>query len=104
MLPEGFKYEIGAVAGEGDMVFVHGRYTGFAPVPLVAVDIFRVVDGKLAEHWDVLQAEEQQTASGRRCSSPADRLGGRRISTIPRGPLTPRPKPPGWKETGARPA
>jgi len=64
-LPEGFKYEMGAIAGEGDMVFVHGRYTGFAPVPLVAVDIFRVVDGKLAEHWDVLQPEEQETASGR---------------------------------------
>ena len=70
-LPEGFKYEIGAVAGEGDMVFVHGRYTGFAPVPLVAVDIFRVVDGKLAEHWDVLQAEEQQTASGRPMFEPS---------------------------------
>jgi len=23
----------------------------------VAVDIFRVVDGKVAEHWDVLQEE-----------------------------------------------
>ena len=64
-LPEGFTYEMGAIAGEGDMVFVHGRYTGYAPVPMVAVDIFRVVDGKLAEHWDVLQPEEQQTASGR---------------------------------------
>jgi predicted SnoaL-like aldol condensation-catalyzing enzyme len=70
-LPEDFKYEMGAIAGEGDMVFVHGRYTGYAPVPLIAVDIFRVVDGKLAEHWDVLQPEEQQTVSGRPMFEPS---------------------------------
>ncbi len=64
-LPSDFKYEIGAIAGEGDMVFVHGRYTNMAPTPLIAVDIFRVADGKIVEHWDVLQAEEEQTASGR---------------------------------------
>ena len=64
-MPSDVKYEIGAVAGEGDIVFVHGRYTGIAPTPLVAVDIFRIVDGKIVEHWDVLQPEEQQTASGR---------------------------------------
>ena len=63
-LPDDFRYEIGAIASEGDIVFVHGRYTGYAPTPLVAVDIFRVADGKLAEHWDVLQPEEP-TVSGR---------------------------------------
>jgi predicted SnoaL-like aldol condensation-catalyzing enzyme len=52
-----FKYEIGIVVAEGDFVMVHGRYTDFGPKPLVAVDIFRVKDGKLAEHWDVLQEE-----------------------------------------------
>ena len=36
---------------------IHGRYTGWAPKPLVAVDIFRIVDGKLVEHWDVMQEE-----------------------------------------------
>ena len=65
MLPENFTYEIGNIAGEGDIVFVHGRYTNMAPTPMIAVDIFRVVDGKIVEHWDVLQPEEQQTASGR---------------------------------------
>ena len=44
---------------------MHGRYTNMAPTPLIAVDIFRVADGKVVEHWDVLQPEEQQTASGR---------------------------------------
>jgi hypothetical protein len=36
---------------------IHGRYTGWGPKPMVAVDIFRVIEGKLAEHWDVLQEE-----------------------------------------------
>ena len=64
-MPSDAKYEMGAIAGEGDTVFVHGRYTGLAPTPLIAVDIFRVADDKIVEHWDVLQPEEQQTASGR---------------------------------------
>ena len=70
-LPGDLRYEIGAIAGEGDMVFVHGRYTNMGPTPLVAVDIFRVVDGKIVEHWDVLQPEEQQTASGRPMFEPS---------------------------------
>ena len=49
-----------------DLVMVHGRYTGWGPKPLVAVDIFRVKDGKVVEHWDVMQEEvpADQTASG----------------------------------------
>jgi len=45
---------------------VHGRYVGFGPKPMIAVDIFRVANGKVAEHWDVLQEEvpESTTASG----------------------------------------
>ena len=45
---------------------VHGRYTGFGPKPLVAVDISRLKDGKLVEHWDVAQGEvpADQTKSG----------------------------------------
>jgi predicted SnoaL-like aldol condensation-catalyzing enzyme len=33
---------------------------------MIAVDIFRVADGKIAEHWDVMQEEvpATQTASG----------------------------------------
>jgi len=37
--------------------------TGWGPKPMVAVDIFRVKDGKVVEHWDVMQ-EEVSTASG----------------------------------------
>lgn len=63
-LPPAFKYEIGMVIAEGDLVAIHGRYSGLGPKPLIAVDIFRVEDGKIAEHWDVLQEEVLETASG----------------------------------------
>jgi predicted SnoaL-like aldol condensation-catalyzing enzyme len=59
-------YEPGISVAEGDIVMVHGRYTGWGPKPMVAVDIFRVRDGKVVEHWDVMQQEvpAAQTASG----------------------------------------
>jgi predicted SnoaL-like aldol condensation-catalyzing enzyme len=50
-------YEPGLIIAEGDLVAIHGRIRGWADVPQVVVDIFRVEGGKLAEHWDVLQAE-----------------------------------------------
>jgi predicted SnoaL-like aldol condensation-catalyzing enzyme len=56
-LPSNFKYEMGTVVAEGDFVMIHGRYTGWAPKPMIAVDIFRIEDGKLVEHWDVMQEE-----------------------------------------------
>jgi predicted SnoaL-like aldol condensation-catalyzing enzyme len=64
-VPPGFKYDMGLIVEDGDFVMVHGRYTGIAPKPLIAVDIFRVNNGKLAEHWDVLQEEvpAEETAS-----------------------------------------
>jgi hypothetical protein len=42
---------------DGDLVMVNGRYTGWGAKPMVAVDIFRVKDGKVVEHWDVMQEE-----------------------------------------------
>jgi predicted SnoaL-like aldol condensation-catalyzing enzyme len=59
------KYEMGLVVADGDFVMVHARITGFGPKPLIGVDIFRVKEGKLVEHWDVLQEEvpAENTAS-----------------------------------------
>ena len=59
-------YERGMAVAEGDLVMVHGRYTGWGPKPMVAVDIFRVDNGKVVEHWDVMQEEvpAASTASG----------------------------------------
>ncbi|NKE62521.1 hypothetical protein FXN61_39645 [Lentzea sp. PSKA42] len=64
-LPEGFRYELARVIADGDLVALHGVYHGFGPQPLVAFDLFRVTDGKLAEHWDALTPVVEQTASGR---------------------------------------
>ena len=50
-------YEPGMAVAEGDLVMVHGRYVGWGPKPMIGVDIFRVKDGKVVEHWDVLQEE-----------------------------------------------
>ena len=59
-------YEPGMAVADGDLVMVHGCYTGWGPKPMVAVDIFRVEDGKVVEHWDVLQEEipARDTRSG----------------------------------------
>jgi len=65
-LKKDFLYEFGMAVAEGDLVMVHGRYIGWGPKPLVAVDIFKVKDGKVVEHWDVMQEEvpASATASG----------------------------------------
>ena len=65
-LPADFKYEPGLVVADGDYVIIHGRYIGWGSKPLVAVDVFRVANGKIAEHWNVMQEEvpAAQSANG----------------------------------------
>jgi len=62
-LSPNLKYEPGMIVEDGDIVMIHGRYLGWAEKPLVAVDIFRVRDGKLVEHWDVMQEEVPASAT-----------------------------------------
>jgi predicted SnoaL-like aldol condensation-catalyzing enzyme len=64
-LPDGFRYDLHRVLADGDLVALHGTYHGFGPDPLVAFDVFRVEDGKLAEHWDALAPVVTTTVSGR---------------------------------------
>jgi predicted SnoaL-like aldol condensation-catalyzing enzyme len=67
-LPATLKYEPGTIVAEGDLVIVHGRFSGFgAPVNWIAADIVRIQNGILVEHWDVIQDEatEEQSKSGR---------------------------------------
>jgi predicted SnoaL-like aldol condensation-catalyzing enzyme len=62
--PLALRYEHGAILAEKDLVMVHGRFTNTGrEVAWVAVDIVRIEDGLLAEHWDVLQDEASQASS-----------------------------------------
>jgi predicted SnoaL-like aldol condensation-catalyzing enzyme len=62
-LPSTLKYEPGTIAADGDIVIVHGRFSGFQPVSWIVADILRVKDGMLVEHWDVIQDEATQDQS-----------------------------------------
>ncbi len=57
-------YEPGLVIAEGDRVAIHGRIRGWSDMPQAVVDLFRIENGKLAEHWDVLQDEVANTTGG----------------------------------------
>jgi predicted SnoaL-like aldol condensation-catalyzing enzyme len=49
-------YEFKRVMVDGDLVAVHGLLAGMGEHGSAIVDIFRVKDGKLIEHWSVVQA------------------------------------------------
>ena len=66
-LPTTLKYEPGVMVADGDLVIVHGRFSGFGqPANWIAADILRIKDGILIEHWDVIQDEatREQSKSG----------------------------------------
>jgi predicted SnoaL-like aldol condensation-catalyzing enzyme len=63
-LPGDFRYENGLVVANGDYVVLHGRFSGIGlPVNWIVADIVRLENGKLAEHWDVIQDEATKEAS-----------------------------------------
>jgi predicted SnoaL-like aldol condensation-catalyzing enzyme len=55
--PPTLKYEHGTIVAGGDFVLVHGRFSehGLGPANWIAVDICRIKDGVLVEHWDVFR-------------------------------------------------
>ena len=56
--------DIRRVIAEGDLVVTHGVVKfGAEDAGTVAVDIFRLEDGKVVEHWDVLQPWPQESAN-----------------------------------------
>lgn len=66
--PSTLRYEPGLIIAEGEWVMIHGRFSAFGHTAnWVGVDILRVEDGVLAEHWDVLQDEvtEEESKSKR---------------------------------------
>ena len=63
-LPETLRYENQLTVAEGDYVIAHGRFSGNGrPVSWIAADIVRIENGRLAEHWDVLQDEATKAES-----------------------------------------
>ncbi|SDR44342.1 Predicted SnoaL-like aldol condensation-catalyzing enzyme [Rhizobiales bacterium GAS113] len=66
-LPDTLRYDNQLIVAEGDYVIAHGRFSGSGRAAAwIAADIVRFEDGKLAEHWDVLQDEatKAQSVSG----------------------------------------
>jgi predicted SnoaL-like aldol condensation-catalyzing enzyme len=76
-LPDTLRYENQLILAEGDHVIAHGRFSGSGrPAAWVAADIVRFEDGKLAEHWDVLQDEATQAESASGLPMFGDRFPG----------------------------
>ena len=62
--PPTLCYEHQLIVAEGDYVIVHGRFSGRGqPAAWIAADILRIENGRLAEHWDVLQDEATKAES-----------------------------------------
>ena len=60
-----FSAEYVRVIADDDIVAIHARYEGFGETPVIGFDVFRVEDGKIAEHWDNLIPEAAPNPSGR---------------------------------------
>lgn len=58
------RVNIKRMIAEGDLVAVHSHWqTSPGDRGMAIVDIFRVADGKVAEHWDVIQPIPEQSAN-----------------------------------------
>ncbi len=65
--PASMKYENGSILAEGNLLMLHGRFSDIGqPANWIVVDIVRLENGRLAEHWDVIQDEatQEQSKSG----------------------------------------
>ena len=64
-VPGTLRYENQLILANGDFVVLHGRYSGLGPdIPnWIVVDIVRIENGVLAEHWDVIQDEATRKSS-----------------------------------------
>ena len=62
--PATMKYENGSILAEGNLLMLHGRFSNVGqPANLIVVDIVRIEDGVLAEHWDVIEDEATRESS-----------------------------------------
>jgi predicted SnoaL-like aldol condensation-catalyzing enzyme len=71
------------IIAEGDFVVLHNTYTNahaFGAATLVAFDVYRVENGKAAEHWDNLQAPGGPNPSGRTMTDGATEITDRHLT------------------------
>jgi len=62
--PPEMKYENSLIMAEGDMLMLHGRFSGLGlPAKWIVLDIVRIENGLLAEHWDVIEDEATREKS-----------------------------------------
>jgi predicted SnoaL-like aldol condensation-catalyzing enzyme len=62
--PRELHNETALIVADGDYVMLHSRISGMAqPVNWVVVDIVRIENGLIAEHWDVIQNEATRESS-----------------------------------------
>jgi predicted SnoaL-like aldol condensation-catalyzing enzyme len=62
--PPEMRYENQTILAEGNLLMLHGRFSNIGqPANWIVVDIVRIQDGRLAEHWDVIQDEATRVSS-----------------------------------------
>jgi len=62
--PAAMRYENSLIMADGDMLMLRGRFTNVGgPAAWIAADVVRLQDGRLAEHWDVIEDEVTREAS-----------------------------------------
>lgn len=62
--PKTLRYENALILVQGDYVMLHGRFSGNGlPRAWIAADVVRMENGRLKEHWDVLQDEATREES-----------------------------------------
>lgn len=72
--PENPKSPIVRIIAEGDLVALHLSVNVMGAQKAV-IDIFRVEDGKLAEHWDAMQDESENSKNGRLMTTGETEIG-----------------------------
>jgi predicted SnoaL-like aldol condensation-catalyzing enzyme len=56
------KVDIQRIAADGDLVYLHVR-SKMGNKTMAVMDIFRIENGKIAEHWDVIQEVPEKSAN-----------------------------------------
>ena len=57
------KINIQHVAADGDLVFIHLKSKGANGKTISVIDIFRLKNSKIVEHWDVIQEVPEKAAN-----------------------------------------